>query len=271
MNLSDLHSALNVLPYSERMPTLFIGHGSPMNAVEDNMYTRGWKAIASTLPTPRAILVISAHWLTKGTFVGHQQNPKTIYDFSGFPEQLYHIRYPVEGAPRYAEATCALTDGEVELDTTWGIDHGAWVPLLHLFPNANIPVYQLSLDVMKHHEQHFALGDLLRPLRERGVLIVASGNIVHNLGMINWQHENSGFDWAEEFDTQVSKFIVARKFTQLVNYPSLGPSASLAVPTPEHYWPLLYTLALAEENEPMSFPVTGLTMGSISMRSVKIG
>ena len=255
---------------TEIMPALFIGHGSPMNGIEDNLFTSGWEKLGRTLPKPKAIVVISAHWLTEGTFVHTKDFPKTIHDFYGFPEELYQLSYPAEGSPAYAELTQKAAQGEITADTSWGLDHGAWIVLMRMYPNADIPVYQLSLDVTKSGREHYALAKEIALLRKRGVLIMGSGNIVHNLRRIDFNPHAKNFDWAEEFDGQVKSLIEMHGHDKLIGYEKLGDAATLAIPTPDHYWPLLYTLAQQGDNERVSFPIEGITHGSISMRSVLI-
>ncbi len=256
---------------TELMPTLFVGHGSPMNGIEDNDFTRGWEGLGKTLTEPKAILVISAHWLTEGTFVHTNEFPKTIHDFYGFPEELYRLSYPVPGSPKFAKQTQeAIKKETVAADTRWGLDHGAWIVLMRMYPKANIPVYQLSLDVMKSAKEHYVLAKELGLLRKRGVLIMGSGNVVHNLRRIDFDPNAKNFDWAQEFDGVARELIETRGHEQLIGYEKLGSAAGLAVPTPDHYWPLLYTLAQQQDDEEATFPIEGITHGSISMRSVLI-
>lgn len=269
MTLSDLAPTLDALPTTERMPALFVGHGSPMNAIEKNAYTDAWRALGPTLPVPHAILALSAHWLTEGTFVHVAERPRTIHDFWGFPEELSQITYPCAGAPEAAEATrAAIHSAEVTPDREWGLDHGTWVPLRAMFPDANIPVYQLSLDVARSSEGFSALGAELAKLRERGILIFGSGNLVHNLGRIDWTPNAKPFDWAEEFDARATELITERDLAALVAHEKLGRSAELAIPTPDHYWPLLSILGASRAEDRVSFPVEGIALGSISMRAV---
>lgn len=250
------------------MPTLFVGHGSPMNAIEENNYTRAWKSIGETVEVPKAILVVSAHWLTRGTLVTAMEKPRTIHDFGGFPRQLFETQYPAPGSPEFAKLTQQqVTLANIELDHEWGLDHGTWSVLIKMFPKADIPVYQLSIDYTKSLSWHFELAKELSFLRSKGVLIIGSGNIVHNLRMINF-NDKGGYDWAKEFDERVKDYLLENRLQELVNYEKLGKGALLSIPTTEHYIPLIYTMGLKKENESTSFPVEGLDLGSISMRSV---
>ena len=271
MTVRTLLETYKNLECKDLMPALFVGHGSPMNGIEHNAFTAGWENIGETLPKPRAILVISAHWLTEGTFVHTKEFPKTIYDFYGFPEELYRLSYPAPGSPEYAKLTQEKVKKEaVTGDTSWGLDHGAWIVLMRMYPKADIPVYQLSLDVTKSAAEHYALAKELALLRKRGVLIMGSGNIVHNLRRIDFNPNAKAFDWAAEFDGQAKVLIEKHEHDKLIAYEKLGDAAALAIPTPDHYWPLLYTLAQQTDSEYVSFPVDGITHGSISMRSVLI-
>jgi 4,5-DOPA dioxygenase extradiol len=268
MTLRDLKTAAASLPKTARLPALFIGHGSPMNGVEDNEFSRAWIAKSAELPAPQAILCISAHWFTPGTFVHTAKQPRTIHDFYGFPEELYALRYPCPGAPEYAALTAdTITTTVVTSETDWGIDHGAWIVLRRLFPLANIPVFQMSIDYTKPGQFHYDLGKELATLRERGVLIIGSGNIVHNLGRIEYDPHARPFSWAEDFDALAEKHIAERNHRTLIHYEKLGASAHLAVPTPDHFYPLLYILGAQHADEQMQFFAEGITHGSISMRS----
>lgn len=252
------------------MPALFIGHGSPMNAVEDSEFALGWARIAAALPAPTAILCVSAHWETEMPRLTAMEHPRTIHDFRGFPEKLFQLRYPASGSPALASRIQSLvTCADIQLDQESGLDHGAWSVLCRMFPRADIPVLQLSLDRTRPAEFHFTLGAALRPLRDEGVLIIGSGNIVHNLGALVWK--DSAFDWAEEFDAAVEQRILASDFDGLIHYDRLGPSARMAVPTPEHFLPLLYVLGAKKPGEPCEFFCDRITLGSISMRSLKLG
>ena len=255
---------------TSRMPVLFIGHGNPMNAIEDNEYSRTWAELGQRLPRPKAILCVSAHWETDGTWVTAMPHPKTIHDFSGFPAKLYQMEYPAPGAPDWAQATCQMIKKvSVKPDLDWGLDHGTWAVLCRMFPKADIPVFQLSLDCNLQPQAHYDLAQDLLPLRDQGILIIGSGNMVHNLRLMEWTDQP--FDWAVAFDQTLKKLIERRDIKALINYPALGPNAALAIPTNEHYLPLLYALALQSKNEPLRFFSEKLTLGSISMRALQIG
>lgn len=255
------------------MPAIFFGHGNPMNAVMKNRYTEAWSAIGRSLPRPQAILCVSAHWYLPGTAVTAMSKPRTIHDFGGFPRELYEVQYPASGSPELAQRVKdLLAPLPVELDQRWGLDHGAWSVLCHVFPDADIPVVQLSIDETREAQFHYELGKSLAPLRDEGVLIVGSGNLVHNLHTYAWgQHEVDPFDWAVRFETQAREFLSQGNDAPLVNYESLGRDALLSAPTPDHYLPLIYILALRRDGEAASFPVEGFDGGSISMLSVQIG
>ncbi len=266
--LNDLQSGYPV--QEQLMPVLFVGHGSPMNAVEDNPFSRAWEDTGRQVPRPRAILCVSAHWETLGTHVTGMEHPRTIHDFGGFPRLLYEKQYPAPGSPELARLTQSTIHRTlVKLDSNWGLDHGTWSVLCRMFPKADIPVIQLSLDQTQPPEYHFELARELAPLRQRGILIVGSGNIVHNLALITF--EEKAYDWAVEFDDQAKRLITQNDFNGLVHYEKLGEAARLAIPSEEHYLPLLYTLALKNESEPMRFFNEQITMGSLSMRSLYIG
>lgn len=254
---------------AERMPVLFIGHGSPMNALEDNEFSRAWAAAGRSLPRPQAILCVSAHWETRGAHVTAMANPRTIYDFYGFPQELYRQRYPAPGSPELARLVQETVPAPVELDQRWGLDHGAWSVLSRMFPAADIPVVQLSLDATRPPAEHYALGRALMPLRRRGVMIIGSGNVVHNLRMMCW--EERAYDWAVEFDAAVRRLILAGDHRALIDYDALGRSAALSIPTNEHYLPLLYALGAGEEGEDVHFFAEQVTYCAISMRSLRIG
>ncbi len=271
MTINEFVHNTDELPLTPRMPVLFVGHGSPMNGIDDNSFTLGWKNMAADIPHPQAILAISAHWLTEGTFVHMAQKPKTIHDFLGFPKELYDLNYPCPGSPFYAGiAKKTIIGVQVEDDLDWGIDHGTWIVLHRMYPKADIPVFQMSIDISKPSQFHYELGKQLTILREKGVLIIGSGNIVHNLGRIDFSGDAKAFDWAQEFDDSASGYIGDRNHGALIHYEKLGHAALLSIPTPDHYWPLLYILGLQEVDEVASFPITGLVHGSISMRSVLI-
>lgn len=256
------------------MPVLFLGHGSPMNAIEENEFVAGFRKVAQDIPTPQAILCISAHWETKGTFVTAMAHPPTIHDFGGFPKALFDVQYPAPGSPDLARETQALiTQTEVHLDDKWGLDHGAWSVIKHLYPAANIPVIQLSIDYSKPAQYHYELAREIKSLREKGVLIIGSGNMVHNLRMVEWSrlHETFGFDWALEAREQMNTSILSGDHQTLINFRSQGRAWDLAIPTPEHYLPLLYSLALKEGDESVSLFNDQALAGSLTMTSVKIG
>ena len=272
MTPTSAGEAFKDLPATPRMPGLFVGHGSPMNAITDNAYSREWKKLGDTLPTPSAILCVSAHWMTRGTTMVHiGPRPKTIHDFGGFPQALFEAQYPAPGAPDVANATIELVrSSHLKADTEWGLDHGAWSVLIKMFPKADIPVFQLSLDLTRPPSEHFELAQELKPLREKGVLIVGSGNIVHNL-MALVRGGSHAYDWAEDFDARAAQAIGNRDFGALAKPLSLARTLPLAHPTLEHYLPVLYPAAVADDNDELSFFNTGIEMGSISMRSFVLG
>jgi len=257
-----------------RMPALFLGHGSPMNVLEDNRYTRAWQHLGQTLPRPRAILAVSAHWYTRGTAVTAMANPRTIHDFGGFPQALFDVRYPAPGEPALARRIIELLAPiSVEANHDWGLDHGSWGVLAKMYPQADIPVVQLSIDSSKPAAWHFDMGRRLAALRDEGVMPIASGNVVHNLRMLRWQGAVSAYPWAERFNEYVREHLAdAGEMTShpLVNYQQHA-DASMANPTAEHYLPLLYILGTRGKDEPISIPVEGMEMGAISMMSVQVG
>jgi len=256
---------------SKKLPVLFIAHGSPMNALEHNDYTEAIKALAQKIDRPKAIMVISAHWTTEGTYITSEDQPKTIYDFYGFPEELYNIKYSPKGAEKYSKiALESLASENVKGTTSWGLDHGSWTVLKHMYPDADIPVFQMSLNVLLSEEQHYELGKKLASLREKGILIIGSGNIVHNLREVDFEENAKPADWAIDFDAHVAKAITDKKHLDLINYRSIFKSSKLSVPTDEHYLPLLYILAMQEENEKAQFVYKGILNRSLSMRSVII-
>ena len=251
-----------------KMPALFLGHGSPMNALEDNLWSQSWKKTGKELPIPRAILAISAHWMTPGgAFVSPQENPKTIHSFHGFPKELFAMQYPAPGSKELADKIADLAP-EVDFNTEWGIDHGTWCLLVHHFPEATIPVTQLSLDMTKPFSWHYELGKKLASLREEGVVILGSGNIVHNLREIAWDNEYFGHPWAKEFDQWVAEKITDQDHSALINPFSAGEKAHLSIPTADHYLPLLYVLATQDQDDQVSFLIEGYSLGSLSMRAV---
>ena len=256
------------------MPVLFIGHGSPMNAIGENEFVAGWRAVVQTFPKPNAILCISAHWETRGTFVTAMEKPKTIHDFGGFPRELYDMQYPAPGSPELAkEIKRIIRKTEVGLDNKWGLDHGCWSVLKRIYPDADVPVIQLSLDASRPADYHYDLAREFSPLREQGVLIIGSGNMVHNLRLIDWEKMDEpgfGHDWAIEANEKMKKYILTDDHQSLINFRSQGKAFDLAIPTPEHFLPLLYVLALKEEDEKVEFFNDKPIMGSLSMTSLKI-
>ncbi|MDR3712960.1 MAG: 4,5-DOPA dioxygenase extradiol [Puia sp.] len=258
-----------------RMPVLFIGHGSPMNGIEDTEFSRRWAKMADEIPTPSAVLVVSAHWLSQGTRITAMDFPKTIHDFGGFPRELYEVQYNAPGDPALAKETASLLHStQVELDHDWGLDHGAWTVVRHMYPAANIPVLQLSIDYTKGAQYHYDLARELFALRKKGVLIIGSGNMVHNLRMAAWDKLNTpgfGYDWALQLNDRFKQLISAGDFAALIDYESLGKEAKMAIPTPEHYLPLLYTLGLKDSKDTTSFFNDRAVAGSLTMTSVKLG
>jgi 4,5-DOPA dioxygenase extradiol len=259
---------------TDRMPVLFFGHGSPMNAIEENEFVTGWRNIEKILPKPNAILCISAHWETRGTYVTAMDKPITIHDFGGFPRKLYEVQYPAPGCPELAgEVKKIVKKIEVGLDLKWGLDHGAWSVVRHLYPEADIPVVQLSLDYYQSPRFHYDLARELSSLRRKGILIIGSGNMVHNLGLVSWEKIDEpgfGYDWAIEANEKMKKFILSGDHKSLIDYKSQGKAFNLAIPTPEHFLPLLYALALKEENETVKIFNDSPVAGSLTMTSIKI-
>ncbi len=275
MNLNRLHTATAGLKRGEKMPVLFIGHGSPMNGIEDNPFSASWAKLAQEIPAPKAVLCISAHWLTQGTAITAMEKPETIHDFGGFPQALFDVRYPAPGSPEIAqEAAAAVKSAPVKMDHEWGLDHGAWTVIRRMYPDADVPVLQMSIDYHKPPQYHYNLGKELASLREKGILILGSGNMVHNLRMIAFDRINEpeyGFDWALELKAVFAKKILERDHADLIDYPKLGPSAKLAIPTPDHYYPLLYALGLQEKGESAALFNDKAVAGSLTMTSVRIG
>lgn len=257
------------------MPVLFVGHGSPMNGIEDNEFSRRWTEMAKEILVPKAVIVISAHWFTRGTFITAMDFPETIHDFGGFPKELFDVQYPAPGDPVLAKETASLIHStNVVLAHDWGLDHGTWSIVRHMYPKANIPVLQLSIDYTQGAQYHYDLAKEIVSLRKKGVLIIGSGNLVHNLRMVAWDRLDEpgfGFDWAKQINNKFKELIVDGDFNRLIKYESLGKEALLAIPTPEHYLPLLYSLALKEKNEPVSFFNDKAVGGSLTMTSLKIG
>ena len=259
----------------ETHPVLFIGHGSPMNGIEDNEFSRTWTKFGKEIPKPKAVLVISAHWLTNGTQITAMSNPKTIHDFGGFPQALFDVQYPAPGDPELAEAASKLiTSTNVGLDHDWGLDHGTWTVVRHMYPYADIPVLQFSIDYSKPPQYHYELAKQLKSLRKKGVLIIGSGNMVHNLRMVAWdklQEPEYGFDWALEMNSVFKEKIGNNDFNALINYEKLNAASKLAVPTPDHYYPLLYAMALQDSKDDTHFFNDKAVGGSLTMTSVQWG
>jgi 4,5-DOPA dioxygenase extradiol len=275
MSLAKLDALATALGPTQRMPALFVGHGSPMNAVQDNPFTRALRDAGQRLPTPRAALVVSAHWYTRGTFVSTHPQPPTIHDFGGFPRELYQQQYPAPGAPEAARQTIAEVKDHFRLhaDGQWGLDHGAWAVLKFLFPQANVPVFQLSLDSALTPARHFDLGRALRPLRDKGILIIGSGNLTHNFSRVDFGNPNAPvMAWAEEFDSLVANRLRQGNHDSLANLPTTHPALYReAAPTPDHYWPALYAAAAAHPSEAAQMLFEGFQHGSISMRAFGFG
>ena len=274
--LSQFKNFTEALPQNGYlMPVLFIGHGSPMNGIEDTQFSRGWKKMAEEIPTPTAVLVVSAHWFTRGTQITAMDFPKTIHDFGGFPQALFDVQYNAPGNPALAKETASMiVSTQVELDHDWGLDHGTWTVVRHMYPEANIPVLQLSIDYTKDSQFHYDLAKELFALRKKGVLIIGSGNMVHNLRMVAWDKLNEdqyGYDWALQMNSQFKSLIESRDHSSLIHYTRLGKEALLSIPTPEHYLPLLYTLGVGTEKDSISFFNDKAVGGSLTMTSVKIG
>lgn len=274
MNLHDLENISSGFKATQKMPVLFLGHGSPMNAIEENQFVQGFRKAAQEIEKPNAILCISAHWLTRGTFVTAMEMPKTIHDFGGFPQALFDVQYPAPGNPELAHEVTEFLSPIVEEDHSWGLDHGAWSVIKHMYPNADIPVIQMSIDYNKPPQYHFDLGKRLSKLREKGILIIGSGNIVHNLRMVDWKNINTvgaGWNWAVEAREKTNNWLTDGNFQNLIDYRNHGTSLEYAIPTPDHYFPLLYTLGLKEKSEDLKLFNDELIAGSLSMTSVRIG
>ena len=255
------------------MPAVFIGHGNPMNAILKNRYTQEWSNLAQALPRPKAVLAVSAHWYAPGLYATGMAAPGTLHDFGGFPEELYQFRYPAPGDLDLARRVQReLKPLSVGLDESWGLDHGTWSVLCHMFPKADVPVVQLSIDERQPSSFHYELGKKLLPLRDEGILVLGSGNLVHNLHAYSWgRHKQLPYDWAVRFEQTARKLILAGDHQPLIDYESLGKDALLSVPTPDHYLPLLYVLGLQEKGEQVEFLAEGVDRGSVSMLTVKIG
>ncbi len=261
-----------MMNYSEIMPCLFIGHGSPMNIIQNNTFTRSLKSLGNSLPKPKLILVISAHWLTTGTFITTSLNHQQIYDFYGFPAQLYDFKYPAKGNPKFVQQfLSSLNSTQIQGSEEWGLDHAAYMVLGHIYPKANIPVLELSLDLAQPLQYHYQLAKLLAPLRKKGVLIIGSGNLVHNLRIVNMDQDAQPYPWAIQFDTQVKQALLSRNHSVLLDYAAFDRVGRLANPTLDHYLPLIYAISLQTESEKLQFIHEGIQHGSISMRSFQIG
>ncbi|MDP1676943.1 MAG: 4,5-DOPA dioxygenase extradiol [Bacteroidota bacterium] len=268
MNLHGLKNLADDIAKTERMPLLFVGHGNPMNAIEDNKFSNSWKDFGKTLPKPTAILSVSAHWLTRGTRVTAMAKPRTIHDFGGFPEKLFAQQYPAPGAPELAKETQALvTKPHIILDDDWGFDHGTWSVLIQMFPKADIPVFQLSIDYNQSMQYHYNIAQQLQVLREKGVLIIGSGNIVHNLQAVTF-NSNKPYDWALEFDANISKWIESGNHQAILDFQKLGTLAKSAHPTNDHFLPLMYVLGFQNKKDTPTFFNNDFDMSSVSMRSV---
>jgi 4,5-DOPA dioxygenase extradiol len=272
--LSDFKKfTTNLKKQDNLMPVLFIGHGSPMNGIEHNQFSESWAKLAKEIPTPKAILVVSAHWLSRGTKITAMDFPETIHDFGGFPKELFEVQYPAPGNPELAKETASIIkSAEVELAHDWGLDHGAWTVIRNMYPDAKIPVLQLSIDYTKGPQFHYDLAKELSSLRSKGILIMGSGNMVHNLRMVSFDKIDTefGFDWAIEMNEVFKKYISNRNHNALINYENLGSAAKLAVPTPDHYYPLLYSLGLQGKNEEAFIFNDKLMAGSLTMTSLVI-
>lgn len=274
LKLGGLQSLAQTFEATERMPVLFLGHGNPMNAIQDNPFSKNFEILGKTLPTPKAILCISAHWETKGTFVTAMPKPKTIHDFGGFPRELFEVEYPAPGSPELAiETQNLIKTTHVGLDNDWGLDHGCWTVLKFLFPKADIPIIQMSIDTAQPASYHYALAKELSALRRKGVLIVGSGNSVHNLGLAAWDKMATpgyAFDWAIAANDKIKTAILDGDHQSLVHFDKQGKELQLAVPTPEHYLPMIYTLALQEKDERPILFNDAIVAGSLNMLSIKI-
>lgn len=258
---------------SNRMPALFIGHGNPMNALADNPFTQSLHRLGRTIPRPKAVLCISAHWMSEGTWITHQKQPRTIHDFYGFPKALFDVQYPAPGSPEFAELVQSqIPDPKIHLDDElWGIDHGTWSVLKHMYPEADVPVLQLSVYMERPPEYHYELGRKLRALREQGFLILGSGNIVHNLRLMSWEEGAPPLDWAVEFDEWVKDRLLQRDFDSLIHQARATEAGKLSIPSPDHWYPFLYVLGAAEEGDTLKFEYEGIENGSISMRCLRFG
>ncbi len=274
MKLNELNKLTSSFSSTEQLPLLFLGHGSPMNAIEENEFTQGFRDISTKFEKPKAILCISAHWETRGTFLTAMEHPQTIHDFGGFPQALFDVQYPAPGSPELAqEVQQLITSTDAGLTDKWGLDHGAWSVIRHLYPHADIPVIEMSIDYTKGPEYHYELGKELAALRRKGVLIIGSGNLVHNLRMVDWKRMNDigyGFDWAEEARAKMNDWILSGNHQALIQYEQQGSAFKLAIPSPDHYLPLLYVLGLKDTKEEISLFNDKTMAGSLSMTSVFI-
>lgn len=274
MKLTDFNKITDTFVNTEKMPVLFLGHGSPMNAIEENEFVQGFRTMGKDIPKPKAILVISAHWETRGTFLTAMEKPRTIHDFGGFPQALFDVQYPAPGDPDLAKETKELIKKTtVGLDESWGLDHGAWSVVKHLYPLADVPVIQMSIDYTQNAQYHYDLAKELAALRSKGVLIVGSGNMVHNLGKVAWDKLNTdefGYDWAIEASTMMKEFIMSDDHKSLINFQNQGKAFELAIPSPEHYLPMIYSLALKDEKEKITLFNDKAVAGSLTMTSIKI-
>jgi len=274
MKIKNLNKIAESFGNTEQMPVLFVGHGSPMNAIEENEFVQGWRMVGKMLPKPNAILCISAHWETRGTFVTAMEKPSTIHDFGGFPQNLFDMQYPAPGSPELAkEVKSIIIKTKIDFDEKWGLDHGCWSVLVRMFPAANIPVVQMSLDYSQPARYHYELAKELTPLRKQGVLIMCSGNLVHNLRLVDWYKMDEsafGYDWAIEANEKMKKYILSNDHQSLIDYRKQGKAFDLAIPTPEHFLPLLYALGIKEENETIEIFNDKPVMGSLAMTSLKI-
>jgi 4,5-DOPA dioxygenase extradiol len=273
MKLTDLNKMTEPFNSTAKLPVLFLGHGSPMNAIEENEFVAGIRIIGRSIPKPNAVLCVSAHWETRGTWVTAMERPQTIHDFGGFPKKLYEVQYPAPGSPDLAKETKALIKkADVGLDEKWGLDHGAWSVIKHLYPDADVPVIEMSLDYYKTPQYHYELAKELKSLRKKGILIIGSGNMVHNLRLVAWDKLNAeyGYDWTLEASAKMKNFILNGDHQSLINYESQGKPFELSIPTPEHYLPLLYALALMGDNEKVTLFNDKPVAGSLTMTSVII-
>jgi len=271
--LSQFRSFTQGLPQTELMPALFIGHGSPMNGIEQNEFSESWAELGRKIPTPKAVLVVSAHWYTHGTFITAMDSPTTIHDFGGFPQALFDVQYPAPGNPELAaQIPQMIHSTSVGLDHDWGLDHGSWTVIRHMYPEANIPVLQLSIDYTKSPQEHYEIAQEIYALRKKGILVLGSGNMVHNLRMLNWQMiHGGGYDWAIDINNTFKNLIANGDHKPLIDYRNLGQEAMLAIPTPEHYLPLIYSLGMKKDKEEISFFNDKAVGGSLTMTSVLIG